>query len=66
MKAPESAIKRVGGKPTDMLTFPLTITSAAGPIQMDVVTDKERHVLAWRVPVQKYAGVREGFQELAK
>jgi len=66
LRAPTSETKQVGGKPLATMHFPLTVNGAAGPIQMEIVTDKERHVLLWHVPAQKYFGVREGFKDLAK
>jgi hypothetical protein len=66
MKAPVTATKQVGGKPLAIMQFPLVVNGAAGPISMDITTDKERHILLWHVPAQKYFAVREGFKDLAK
>jgi hypothetical protein len=66
MSAPASATKQVGGKSIATMRFPLTVKGGAAPIQMEIITDKERHVLMWHVPAQKYFAVREGFKDLAK
>jgi hypothetical protein len=66
LKDPVTAARQVGGRSVQVTRYPLTINGKAGPIAMDILTDKEKHILLWNVPVQRYSGVREGFEDLAK
>jgi hypothetical protein len=66
LKEPVTSNKQIGGKSYAIARYPLTLNGTAGPIAMEVVTDKDKHVLFWAVPAQKYSAVRDGFQDLAK
>ena len=66
LKDMRTSLREIGGKPLSITRYALTLTGPTGSLAMEVVTDKDRHILFWNVPAQKYAAVREGFDDLAK
>ena len=63
---PQTSERQLSGKTASIVRYSITLATKAGPVAMEVLTDKDRHVLYWSVPTQHYTAVRNGFEDLAR
>ncbi len=58
--------RQVGGKAVATSRYALSLNGPVGPIEIEILTDADGRILFWNVPGQKYAAIREGFEDLAR